>query len=521
MSAAFDTLTLGSALDASGEVLPLKLIASFVDGIAAFDPERRCMFWSEGMQNVTGLAPDEALGRAAPEVLPFLRAPGEEARLEQSLFGKRSLSRSVRFAVVTTGREGYLDVHYAPLEARSGSRSGCAVVVHDVTQGWIAREKLLETEQRFKNMADVAPVLLWMSREDSLCTFFNQTWLSFTGRTLEEEWGVGWTEGVHPEDFASCMDGYIAAFNERRVLELEYRLRRHDGVYRWILDRGTPRYTPDGTFAGFIGSCIDITERKNMEVELRQAIRARDEFLSIAAHELRTPLTPLSMHLQSLLRSAKAESKPLTPEQLLSRLHGAERQMARFAHLVDTLLDVTRITGGRLSTLREEVDLSALVREVLSRFELELAAAKCTLHAALLPTLVGRWDRLRLDQVVNNLVSNAIKFGSGKPVEVSLEQQGSRAVLSVRDHGIGIAPEHQARIFERFERAVSMHNYGGFGLGLWIARQVVEALGGEIRVTSQPGEGACFVVALPLSEGEQPTANVGPTSLEVPLPQPA
>src|SRR5690606_30850827 len=127
-------------------------------------------------------------------------------------------------------------------------------------------------------------------------------------------------------------------------------------------------------------------------------------------------------------------------------------------------------------------------REVLSRFELELAAAKCTLHAALAPTLVGRWDRLRLDQVVNNLVSNAIKFGSGKPVEVSLEQQGSRAVLSVRDHGIGIAPEHQARIFERFERAVSMHNYGGFGLGLWIARQVVEALGGEIRVTSQPGE---------------------------------
>src|SRR4051812_34225848 len=144
-------------------------------------------------------------------------------------------------------------------------------------------------------MADASPVLLWMAGRDALCTFFNQTWLRFTGRTLEEEWGVGWAEGVHFEDFQRSMDTYTAAFNKREVFEMEYRLKRADGEYRWILDRGTPRLAQDGTFAGYIGSCVDITDRKKLEISLRQAVRDRDDFLSIATHELRTPLTSLQL----------------------------------------------------------------------------------------------------------------------------------------------------------------------------------------------------------------------------------
>src|SRR5262249_47734601 len=159
----------------------------------------------------------------------------------------------------------------------------------DITGSKLADERMKESEQRFEHMADAAPVLLWMSRTDGLCTFFNQTWLEFTGRTLKEEWGVGWAESVHFEDFQRCIDSYFAAFNAREPFEMEYRLRRRDGEYRWILDRGRPRYTPDGTFAGYIGSCVDITERKELERELRSAVRARDEFLSVASHELRTP----------------------------------------------------------------------------------------------------------------------------------------------------------------------------------------------------------------------------------------
>src|SRR5262249_7526125 len=153
-----------------------------------------------------------------------------------------------------------------------------------------------------RNMADAAPVLLWMAGTDSLCTFFNQTWLDFTGRSIEKEWGVGWAEGVHFEDFQRCVDTYQAAFRAREPFGMEYRLRRFDGECRWILDRGVPRYSPDGTFLGYIGSCVDITDLKELERELQSAVQARDDFLSIASHELRTPLTAVQLQIDLLVK---------------------------------------------------------------------------------------------------------------------------------------------------------------------------------------------------------------------------
>src|SRR5689334_7986686 len=128
-------------------------------------------------------------------------------------------------------------------------------------------------------MADSSPVMLWMSGKDGRCNFFNQSWLEFSGRKMDQELGVGWAEGVHAFDFQRCIDTYLEAFRERRPFEMEYRLQRHDGQFRWILDRGAPRYSPEGTFEGYIGSCIDITERKTLETELRKTIQLREEFL--------------------------------------------------------------------------------------------------------------------------------------------------------------------------------------------------------------------------------------------------
>src|SRR5262249_4426073 len=145
---------------------------------------------------------------------------------------------------------------------------------------------------------DASPVMLWVAGVDALCTFFNQTWLDFTGRRVEEELGVGWAESVHHEDLQRVMDTYLGAFNERRPFTMEYRLRRRCGDYRWILDRGVPRFSPDGLFAGYIGSCVDVTEVKDREASLHDAVRRRDEFLSIASHELRTPLTTLRLQVQ-------------------------------------------------------------------------------------------------------------------------------------------------------------------------------------------------------------------------------
>ncbi len=464
-------------------------------GLVALDEHFRLIFWNGAMERITGLAERDVMGREVMEVFPFLGEQQES--LKRALAGETVAAKRRPFAM--SDRAGFLNGHFAPYTNEQEEIVGVVCVIHDLTAQKRAEEYLGETEQRFRNMADAAPVLLWMSEPDGLCTFFNQPWLDFTGRTLEEEWGVGWAEGIHFEDFQKCMDTYFTAFNARRVFEMEYRLRRVDGDYRWILDRGTPRYTPDGTFAGYIGSCIDITDRKRMEGELRKAVRDRDDFLSIASHELRTPLTTLSLEIQSLKRGLAKSAKGLPKSNRLERSADvAENQINRLIVLVEELLDVSRLASGRLRVEPTEFDLSDLVREVASRLKPSLDAAGCALRVEAHARTVGSWDRLRVEQVVANLLSNALKYGPGHPVEMSVTRETQCACLRVRDHGIGIAREDQRRIFQRFERAVSVSHYSGFGLGLWIAREIVLAHGGSIDVDSELGRGATFTVRLPM-----------------------
>jgi signal transduction histidine kinase len=236
------------------------------------------------------------------------------------------------------------------------------------------------------------------------------------------------------------------------------------------------------------------------EAQLHAAVRTRDEFLSIASHELKTPLTPLVLQLAHL---AKALKQP----DLLPLVETARRQTARLADLVDGLLDVTRLEEGPVALHRERFDLSALARQVAERFRPQAESARCDLEIQVMQDAPGRWDRFKLEQVIANLMSNALKYGRGKPVtlRVLVEDDGVR--LSVQDRGIGIAEEHVSRIFGRFERAVSSRHYGGLGLGLYLASEIVEAHGGCILVQSAPGLGSTFTVLLPRDEAsaaEQP-----------------
>ncbi|MCA1825988.1 MAG: MASE1 domain-containing protein [Myxococcales bacterium] len=231
--------------------------------------------------------------------------------------------------------------------------------------------------------------------------------------------------------------------------------------------------------------------------ERNRAIDARDEFLSIAAHELRTPLTALSLHTQGLLRQLRGTAAPPSRAEIEERLTATGRLLARLTRLIEELLEVSRIATGAIELRREAVDLADVARESLSRFEVPLAEAGCKVELTAEGDLHGQWDPARLEQVVDNLISNAVKYGAGKPVEIHLRDRGDRAEIEVRDHGIGIEHGDQQRIFERFERAVSRRRFGGFGLGLWIARRVIEAHGGAIRLTSAPGTGSTFIVELP------------------------
>ncbi|AKJ08182.1 PAS domain S-box-containing protein [Archangium gephyra] len=237
--------------------------------------------------------------------------------------------------------------------------------------------------------------------------------------------------------------------------------------------------------------------------EAKEAVQVRDEFLSIASHELKTPLTPLRLKLHSLRRSARTRSGDLDSGTLLEHLDVAERQVSRLSRLIDSLLDVSRIGAGKLELDWEDVDLVEVVREVVGRFEPQATKAGCRVTVSAPGPVLGRWDRLRLDQVVTNLLTNALKYGAGKPVELSVTTQAGHAVLLVHDQGIGIEPGNLSRIFERFERAVSERHYGGLGLGLYITRTIVQALGGTIEARSTPGEGSTFSVSLPGVYAEQ------------------
>jgi signal transduction histidine kinase len=245
---------------------------------------------------------------------------------------------------------------------------------------------------------------------------------------------------------------------------------------------------------------VAAVDNARLYARAQEAVRLRDEFLSIASHELKTPLTSLGLQADSLDMSAGRAA----PEVVQRKAGVIRRNVDRLTRLVSTLLDISRIGEGELALEIEDVDLGDLVREVAARFEEEAAHAGCELRVDAV-AVRGRWDRFRLDQVVTNLVGNAVKYGPGKPVTVVLRQVEGSARIDVTDHGIGIPREAQERIFGRFERAVSDRNYGGFGLGLWIARRVVEALGGEVSVESEPGHGATFTIVLPVD----PVARAG------------
>jgi signal transduction histidine kinase len=231
--------------------------------------------------------------------------------------------------------------------------------------------------------------------------------------------------------------------------------------------------------------------------EAREAVKARDAFLTMAAHELRTPLASLALHAELLARWAR-RSPPPSPADMTARAEKIIGQTRRLDRLVDQLLDVSRISAGRLELEPEEVALDTIVEDVVSRFEEELSRVGSTLRVESAgPPVAGRWDPMRIDQVVTNLVGNAIKYGGGRPICVRVELSGDRASLAVRDQGIGIAPDQQRRLFQRFARAAGRGAPGGIGLGLWISRQLVDAHGGSIRVESALGEGSSFIVELP------------------------
>lgn len=372
----------------------------------------------------------------------------------------------------------------------------------DAAAPWGARDDI--GESYFRTMADSAPVMVWVACADRLVQWVNRPWLAFTGSTLDEACGHGWLEGVHEEDLERVTGIYDTAFDARVPFTMDYRLRRHDGAWRWISNHGVPRVAPDGSFLGYIGSCFDVHDRKDLEERLaertralRQADRRKNEFLAMLSHELRNPLAPIA-NAAGILRLMERDNPSLAHVRQI-----IDRQVETMRRLVGDLVDVTRLTHGQISLHREEVLLEDLVRAAVESAQARVDAGGHTLRIDLPPTrLVLDGDSVRLAQALANLISNAAKF-TPAPGVIDIAARASRQVLriTVSDRGQGIRPDFLPHVFDLFAQQDQSlaRTQGGLGVGLTLARRIAHLHGGDIEAASDgPGRGAQFVLSLPL-----------------------
>jgi signal transduction histidine kinase len=270
-----------------------------------------------------------------------------------------------------------------------------------------------------------------------------------------------------------------------------------DAVIMLVSDSDPHRYDADDVVLAqdLADRAAVALENGRLLSEAHEAVRARDDFLAVAAHELRSPLTSMLLQVQVLGRTlANQHFDARTADRAFAV---AEAQMRRLSTLIDGMLDVSRFTTKQLLIHLEEVDLARLLGDLLTSLSADLARAGCTVTVSAPRTLVGRWDRGRIEQVLGNILSNAMKFGAGRPIEVDVDATEETVRIAVRDHGIGISAEDQARIFGRFERAVPTRHFGGLGLGLYTSLQILRAHQGSLHVDSREGQGAQFVIDLP------------------------
>jgi PAS domain S-box-containing protein len=458
-----------------------------------------------GARELLSVSPDVFEGRNLFELLPGDTVPSARQCFD-AVVGDGKV-RTFQYSLSDT--DGQLR-HFEAMVAQA-EPGRLLVILRDVHVREVAKINAQESESRFRSMADHAPVLLWMAGIDGECDFFNTRWLEFTGRKMEQEIGVGWAEGVYFEDLQNCMSIYLDSFVKRSSFRMEYRLRNAQGEYRWLLDHGVPRYTPDGAFAGFIGSCIDITDAKvaqaqarehaarlavslaerealltdlgNRSRELARSNAELEQFVYAASHDLRAPLRAIHMLSEWIGNDLQDSEHP----EVRSQLALLQKRVSRMTVLLDDLLEYSRI--GRDQHPTSVVDTGQLLSEVVEMlalppgFVIDISDDLPTLETPTAP----------LKQIFANLLSNAVTHHDRKTgrIQIAAHENGQHVEFSIADDGPGIPAKFQQRVFQMFQTLQPRDRVEGSGIGLALVKKSVEAVGGDINLESD-GRGCTF-----------------------------
>jgi PAS domain S-box-containing protein len=508
-----------SPVDPSEKLLR-QLIRETLDLVFIKDREGRYLVANPASALVAGLPVSEILGRTDEEVFP----PEQARQLREADLRILSSGQGETYdeSFVVRGELRYFSTAKMPHRDDDGAPLGIVGISRDITDRKRAEEALARLALENLTLLERA-----QAEERWLGTILARTPMPlvfvepgtarvFFANAAADKMAGGLPRPANVAEHGRCfdmrdVDGRRLAADEMPLVRAARGEELNGFQFCWVFENGGARtlvaYSArlpavDGHPETVMLAFDDITALKQVQGQLEDAVRVRQDFLSVAGHELRTPLTSLTLIAQSLEKSLAAPPttpSPLPPLQadprLADRCRGMNRQIERLTGLVGRLLDVSRISAGRLTLDLEAMDLAEVARDVAGRFP-EAESHQITIDA---PTAIeGRWDRLRVEQVITNLLSNAVTYGEGRPITITVRCVGARAEIVVADQGIGIAPEALSRIFERFERAASGRQYGGLGLGLWIVRQLVEAMDGSIGVESALGRGSTFTVRLPI-----------------------
>ena len=480
------------------------IVAAVPDGVWVVDPQGRTIFNNKRMAEILG-ADTESLSEQSCFDCVFPEDLSEAQRqFAQGIAGNRQpfdfrLRRNDGSAI-------WVSISCGPVCDASGVVTGLLGLFSEITDRKLTEAVLRESEERFRNMADGAPVLLWMSGRDKLCNFFNRGWIEFTGRTMEAEVGNGWADGVHPQDLERCIGTYYTAFDARQPFEMEYRLRRYDGEYRWILDRGVPRHAGNGDFIGYIGSCVDIGDRKrveelNSELAHMQRLAVIGELTATISHEIGQPLNAILLNTTAAEKLLKSASPPL--DEIREIISDIRKSLSHANAVIERTRDISR----KGEVFMQPVDVNATMLDALKISAVEAERRSIRIRTDLtseLPQVFG--DRTQLQQILLNLITNAMDAMAGTPQaerQLTLRSKpiGDDGVeVLVIDRGAGIAPDKLPHLFESYFTTKA----AGIGLGLSIARTIVAKHGGRIWAENNSLGGAIFHFTLRAAPG-QPT----------------